>query len=257
MHGGAWRGHGAGSMGDLGCFSLQSSKLMTAGEGGMVITNRLDCFELAQSYTNCGRASVTDQFRRSVVGSNFRITELQAALLIGQLQRLPEQAERRARNSARLSEGLRGIPGIKPLPGDSRITREAIYHYVFRYCPADSPVARDLFVAALESEGIPCDGRFYEPVYKSALFPATARDFPALANLDYATFHCPVAERLAYEESVWLPHFLLLGEAPDADDILTAIEKVATHLAELESAEAGVKSLSRAERPRVEKNRQY
>ncbi|MBI3694561.1 MAG: DegT/DnrJ/EryC1/StrS family aminotransferase [Acidobacteria bacterium] len=257
VHGGAWKGHGAGSMGDLGCFSLQSSKLMTAGEGGVIITSRLDRFELAQSYTNCGRATATDRFGRRVVGSNFRITELQAALLVGQLGRLHRQNERRARSAARLTAGLRRIPNIEPLPPDPRITREAIYNYVFRYRPEHSTVSRDLFVAALDAEGIPCDGRFYEPVYKSALFPATPREFPQLGTLDYSQVQCPVAERLAYEESVWIPQFLLLGDAGDVDDILTAVEKVATHLDELGSAAAGVKSLSRAERPRVEKDRQY
>jgi dTDP-4-amino-4,6-dideoxygalactose transaminase len=254
-HGGQWRGQGAGSMGDLGCFSLQSSKLLTAGEGGMVITSRLDLHELVHSYTNCGRASATDQYQRRVVGSNYRITELQAALLIGQLDRLPAQTEIRARHAARLSEGLRRIPNVEPLPDDPRITRLAIYHYVFRYQP-ERPVPRDLFVEALDREGIPADGRFYEPVYRSALFPATPREFPQLPS-DYSQVCCPVAERLAYEESVWLPHFLLLGEAADVDDILTAIEKVAIRLDGLAGADAGVKSLSRAERPRIEKDRQY
>src|SRR6266567_3814833 len=58
VHGGQYKGRGAGSLGDLGCFSFQSSKIMTAGEGGIVITSRLDCFELVQSIVNCGRASV-------------------------------------------------------------------------------------------------------------------------------------------------------------------------------------------------------
>jgi len=261
-HGGQWRGKGAGSLGDLGCFSLQSSKLMTAGEGGVVITSRLDCHELVQSYTNCGRASITDRFKRRIVGGNFRITELQAALLMGQLERLPEQTERRARNAARLTAGLKRIPNVEPLSAEPRITREAMYQYVFRYRPASSPVHRDVFVSALEKEGIPCDGRFYEAVYRSDLFPANAEDFPALAHdrsepVDYSTFRCPVAERLAYEESVWLPHFLLLGDERDVDDILTAIEMVATRLGELEKLDAGVKGLSRTERPHIEKTRQW
>jgi len=88
VHGGEYKGRGAGSMGDLGAFSFQSSKIMTAGEGGIVVTSRLDAFELVQSIVNCGRASATDQYKKRVIGSNYRITEFQAAILLGQLEQL-------------------------------------------------------------------------------------------------------------------------------------------------------------------------
>src|SRR5438552_2896426 len=103
-HGGQYKGFGAGSMGDIGCFSFQESKLMTAGEGGMVITSNLKYFEHMQSQVNCGRASVTDQYRQRVLGSNYRMTELQAALLIGQLDMLPELSKRRARSAGLLTQ---------------------------------------------------------------------------------------------------------------------------------------------------------
>jgi dTDP-4-amino-4,6-dideoxygalactose transaminase len=264
-HGGQYKGRGAGSMGDAGCFSFQSSKLMTAGEGGAVITSRLDLFELVQSHTNCGRASATDQFGRRVVGSNYRITEFQAALLLGQLERLPELAERRARHAALLTEALAAIAGIRPVPAQPAITRDTIYNYVFQYRPADQSVSRDLFVAALDAEGIPCDGRFYEAVYRSDLFPARAEDFPQLRvgrdrPVDYRECHCPVAERAAYEESVWLPQFLLLGDEQDLADIARAVAKVMAARAELAQAApglAGLKGMSRAERPRLERERNY
>ena len=264
-HGGQYKGRGAGSMGDMGCFSFQSSKLMTAGEGGAVITSRLEYFELLQSLINCGRASLTDRFRRRVVGYNYRITELQAALLVGQLEALPELSRRRSHNAERLSRALEGIEGIRPLPPQDAITREAIYCYVFQYRPGDDLVSRDLFVAALEAEGIPCDGRFYEAVYRSDLFPARAEEFPQLgfnreAPLDYRQFHCPVAERAAYREAVWLPQFVLLGEESDLDDVARAVAKVMENRWELAQAGeqlAGVKAMSRAERPRIERERNY
>jgi len=265
VHGGAYKGRGAGSMGDLGCFSFQSSKLMTAGEGGIVITSRLDCFELVQSVVNCGRASVTDRFGKRIVGGNYRITEFQAALLLGQLERLEELGDRRSRNAKLLSEALSGIEGIRPLPCQPALTREAIYNYVFQYRPADGQVSRDTFVAALDAEGIPCDGRFYEPVYRSDLFRVTADRFPQLgwereSPVDYRAFSCPVAERAAYEESVWLPQFLLLGDKTDVEDIAHGVAKVISHREELAAADptlAGLKSMSRAERPRLEKERNY
>jgi dTDP-4-amino-4,6-dideoxygalactose transaminase len=263
VHGGQFNERGAGSMGDLGCFSFQSSKIITAGEGGIVITSRLDSFELVQSIVNCGRASATDQYKKRVIGSNYRITEFQAAILLGQLEQLPALAARRVRNAALLTKRLTQIDGISPLPPQPGLTREAIYNYVFRYRRGE--VSRDVFVAALDREGIPCDGRFYEPVYRSDLFRVNPDDFPQLKldraqPVDYRQCRCPVAERAAYEESVWLPQFLLLGEEQDVEDIARAVAKVVAHLPELASADpqlAGVKSLSRAERPRIEKARNY
>ncbi len=249
-HGGQYKGRGAGSMGDAGCFSFQSSKTMTSGEGGAVITNRLDLFELLQTLTNCGRASVTDQFKRRMVGANYRITEFQAALLLGQLEQLDHYRELRARRAAKLTEALCGMQNVRPLPPQPALTRDTIYNYVFQY---RGRVPRDRFVAALDREGIPCDGRFYEAVYRSDLFPANADDFPQLRGVDYRQVRCPVSERAAYEESVWLPQFLLIGEDSDVDDIVRAIEKVLANLDALEHADAGIKGMSRAERPKVEK----
>jgi dTDP-4-amino-4,6-dideoxygalactose transaminase len=258
-HGGEYKGRGAGSMGDLGCFSFQSSKIMTSGEGGFIITSRLDCFELVQSVVNCGRASLTDQLKRRVIGSNYRITELQAALLLGQLEQLPALSERRARNAALLSRALDGLGTIEPLEPQAGVTREAIYNYILRY---RGDVARDMFVAALTAEGIPAEGRFYEPVYRSDLFHASPATFPQLPRgLDYRRdFRCPVSERAAYEEAVWLPHFVLLGDEEDVEDIARAVRKVVKGLEGLRSADpalARVASMSRAERPRVETAKNY
>jgi dTDP-4-amino-4,6-dideoxygalactose transaminase len=264
-HGGQYGGRGAGSMGDLGCFSFQESKLMTAGEGGIVITSDLQMFEHLQSQVNCGRASRTDQFKQRVLGANYRMTELQAALLIGQLEMLPQLAAKRARNAGLLSSALASIGGVRPLPKQRGITREAIYCYVFQYRPERRGVARDLFVAALEAEGVPCDGRFYEPVYRSDLFYATPENCPQLCldrdqPVDYLTVRCPVSERAAYEESVWLPQFLLLGEEHDVEEIAAAVAKVSRNLDDLAKADpalAGAKAISRAERPRHEPQRNY
>jgi len=264
-HGGQYRGQGAGSIGDLGCFSFQESKLMTSGEGGIVITSNLQYFEHLQSQVNCGRASTTDQYQQRVLGSNYRMTEFQAALLIGQLEMLPELAAKRTRAAARLSSALSAIPGVRPLPPQPGINREAIYCYVFQYRPTGPRVGRDLFVAAIEAEGIPCDGRFYEPVYRSDLFSATPENCPQLRvgrerPVDYTRVRCPVSERAAYEESVWLPQFLLLGDERDVDDIAAAVAKVVRNLDELASADpslAGSKAMSRAERPKHASARNY
>ena len=259
-HGGRFQSRGAGSMGDLGCFSFQESKLMTAGEGGIIITSDLAHFEHLQSQVNCGRASLTDQYQQQVLGSNYRMTEWQAAMLLGQLEMLPELAQSRSRGAKRLGEALAGIAGIRPLPPQPGIIRETNYCYVFQYRPEGLRVSRDLFCAAIEAEGVPCDGRFYEPVYRSDLFCASPEISPQLRGIDYAGVCCPVSERAAYEEAVWLPQFLLIGEDRDVDDVVAAIAKVMRHAADLACADpslAGAKAMSRAQRPRKERAKNY
>jgi dTDP-4-amino-4,6-dideoxygalactose transaminase len=257
-HGARWRGRGAGAWGDAGSFSMQTSKLMTAGEGGVVTTNDDEIFELCQSYMNCGRASSTDQFGHRILGFNYRLSEFQAAVLLAQMQRLGEQTALRAARGARLGEGLAKIGGLSRLRRDERLTTQAIYQYVFKYDPrAFGGASRNRFVAALEAEGVPCDGLFYEPIYRSALFNIDAKDFLQLdaGRLPWAEAHCPVAERAAYEESVWLPHQILLGSESDIDDVLEAIDKIQRNLDELLAAEhrlIQLKAMNRAERPRFE-----
>ena len=100
-HGGAIHGRGAGSMGDIGCFSFQESKLMTAGEGGIVITNRTWMLRSAAVGRELRARQPHRPVRARILGSNYRMTELQAALLIGQLEMLPELAAKRARAAQR------------------------------------------------------------------------------------------------------------------------------------------------------------
>ncbi|BDC49596.1 3-amino-5-hydroxybenzoate synthase [Bryobacterales bacterium F-183] len=255
VHGGEYLGEGAGSMGDLGTFSFQSSKLMTAGEGGIILTSREDCYELVQTLVNCGRASETDVYGKRLAGGNYRMTEFQAAILIGQLEMLPELADKRVAQAAMLDAALAGMgAAVSPLPPQREITRQPIYNYVFRF--HEDGVSRDLFCAALEAEGIPCDGRFYEPVYRSDLFQPTAQEFPQIQHINYRKdYDCPVSVRAAYHESVWLPQFELLN-APDTQDVIDAIHKVSSNVEALRRCDAslaGIKALSRAERPRIEK----
>jgi hypothetical protein len=108
---------------------------------------------------------------------------------------------------------------LKP---DPRITRLAPYGYVLKYFSEKAKeIPRASFVAALQLEGIPCDGLFYEPVYKSSLFPVDPADFPALSwgrekPLDLRKMYsCPESERAAYQEAVWFPHQNFLGGSED------------------------------------------
>jgi dTDP-4-amino-4,6-dideoxygalactose transaminase len=239
-HGGMWKGKGAGSMGDLGAFSFQSSKLITSGEGGAVITNNLEYMERVQSYINAGRASLTDKYHHRIIGFNYRLGEFQAAVLGPQLDRLPQQAAIREKNMKRFESRLKNTPGIGLLKPEPRITRQAPYGYVMKYFSEKTKeIPRAAFVAALQLEGIPCDGLFYEPVYKSSLFPLDPADFPALSwgrekPLDLRNMYsCPESDRAAYHEAVWFPHQLFLGTTEDADAIADAIHKVLGSIEEL------------------------
>jgi dTDP-4-amino-4,6-dideoxygalactose transaminase len=239
-HGGMWRGKGAGSMGDLGAFSFQTSKLITSGEGGVVITNNLEYMELVQSYVNAGRASLTDQYKKRIIGFNYRLGEFQAAVLCAQIDQMPGQSAIRETNMQHFESRLRNTPGIGLFKPDPRITRLAPYGYVIKYLAAQArEIPRAAFVAALQLEGVHCDGLFYEPVYKSSLFPVDPTDFPALSwgrekPLDLRSmFSCPEAERAAYQEAVWFPHQHFLGSIADIDDMANAILKVLENIEEL------------------------
>ncbi len=259
-HGGRWRDKGAGSIGHAGSFSFQTGKLMTAGEGGIVIANDIDLADRVIRLANCGRPPRRETRGQPVLGHNYRMTEFQAAILLAQLERLDEQTELRERNTKRLEEGLKQIGGIGLLLRDERITRQASYHYVFKfYSEGWGGIHRNAFVAALNAEGIPCDGRFYEAVYKSSLFEFPAEKYPAWAQRQ-RDFYCPVAERAGYEESVWLPHQLFLGDEKDVDDILAAIQKIKqcmNDLAGYEDERIRVQGMSRAQRALLESKLPY
>ena len=239
-HGGMWRGKGAGSMGDLGAFSFQTSKLITSGEGGAIITNNLEYMEVVQSYINAGRASITDKYKKRIIGFNYRLGEFQAAVLGAQLKRLLKEGVIRHKNMKRLEVRLKNTDGIDLLKADPRITRLAPYGYVLKYFAEKvKDIPRAAFVAALQREGVHCDGLFYEPVYKSSLFPIDPTDFPALSwgrekPLELRNMYsCPEAEKAAYHEAVWFPHQHFLGTTKDVNDIADAIHKVLENIEEL------------------------
>jgi len=248
-HGARWNGRGAGSLGDLGAFSFQASKLMTAGEGGIIITSSQELAERLEVLVNCGRASRSDRFGFRAVGGNYRMTEFQAGVLLSQLERLEELTARREAAADLLSRSLRDVPGLSPIRQYPRQDRRGIYQYVLRYHPEPfHGASRDAFVAALEAEGVPADGMFYEAVHRSSLFPAPPGSFRSLP--------CPVAERAAYEEAVWIPHWVLLAGAGDLERVALAMRKIqenAGELAGLDHPAVREKGMNRADRARLER----
>jgi dTDP-4-amino-4,6-dideoxygalactose transaminase len=241
-HGARWRGRHAGSIGHAGSFSFQSSKLMTAGEGGAITTADRALAERCQALVNCGRKEPGyDGFEGPVFGWNDRMTEFQAALLTKQLLRLDGQTARRAKNAEHLGRLLAEIPGLAPQKRDARITQPTYYHYVLRYDRAEwHGLTRDRFVEALEAEGVPASGNFYDPIPERTgeLFPLRAAEYPAISArygsaLDASQVSCPVAAKAVREQTVWLPHPLLLGTEKDVEDVVAAIWKIRANLGAL------------------------
>ena len=243
-HGAEWRGRKLGALGDLGSFSFQASKNMTAGEGGIVITNDHALAEKCDSLLWAGRQKGRPWYEFHQLGWNYRMTEFQAAILLVQLQRLDEQNARRMENARYLNERLAGIEGIAPLRWDERATKHSFYLYILRYNPkVFGGLPRARFVEALSAEGVPAFTGYTFPVYANPMFldhnfhgkgcPINCQHYGD--TVDYGAFAktCPVTERACYEESIWLEHRFFLGDESDMDDIAEAIAKVARNARQL------------------------
>jgi L-glutamine:scyllo-inosose aminotransferase len=240
-HGARWRGRGAGSVGDYGTFSMQSTKLLTAGEGGAITTDDDLGAQRLHSLVNCGRKEPGyDGFPEQMMGHNLRITEWQAAILSEQLRRLPDQHERRARNLERFEAAIAGVPGLSTLTRDERVSFRTAYQMIVRYdAEGFAGVARDAAIRALHAEGVPCSGRFYVPLPEDPLFATDPKTNPLVrAGHDYQGQEFPVARRAAYDEAIWLPHELFLGDGADVDDLVAAFAKVQAAASELLGVEA-------------------
>lgn len=226
-HGSEWKGKRVGGIGDAGAFSFQMSKTLTAGEGGMMITNRE---EIAALHYLHPRSSP--------------MTGFQATLLRSQLKRLPEQTEIRHTAGTCLSEGLEEIGGVRPLRRDPRITKRGYYYFIIRYDAGHfQGIPRSSFIQALRAEGVPAEAGYGSPLHRHpALLERRfgeggyPKNFcPYLGRIDYAQVSCPVSERALAEEQVTLDGHLLLGGKAAAEAILEAIRKVKTHANDLKA----------------------
>jgi dTDP-4-amino-4,6-dideoxygalactose transaminase len=224
--GAEWRGQRVGALGDLGAFSFQASKNITAGEGGIIVTNDGHLADLCWSLHNVGRRKGGLWYEHVRQGGNYRMTEWQGAILLAQLERADALARQRHENALYLSEVLQSIPGIDPLKVDPRVTRHAWHLFVFRYrSAAFGGLPRQDFIAALQAEGIPCTPG-YVPLNESPALQDGLRKLQAFRKDISAPRACPVAERLSQEEAVWLPQNLLLGGEKEINDIVEAIAKI-------------------------------
>jgi len=234
-HTGEWRNRRVSTLGDLGCFSFQASKNLNSGEGGAILTNNPTYHEFCKSFQNQGRgpAGATYQYARQ--GSNLRMTEFQAALLLQQLARLEEQSRVREENAEYLTGLLREIPGISPARMYEGTTRNGYHLYMLRYDKAhfaDLPRAR--FLEALSKEGIPCASG-YTPLNKEPFLKQTlnSRAYRTIySGREIAEWHerneCPENDKLC-EEAVWFFQTMMLGPKRDVEQIAEAIRRIQKH----------------------------
>ena len=204
----SWRGRAVGTLGDAGAFSFQSSKNLTAGEGGIVLTDDAALYRSAWSWHDCGRDPGASPHEHAAVGLNLRMTEFQAALLIAGLERLSaEQAIRRQAMDA-LAGGLAGIGGLRTPEPDARITAHGCHIFMVRL-DASRPVPdrrdKHRVIEALRAEGIPAHPGYTVPLARGL----------------------PVCERLC-RSTIWIKHRVLLAGAAQMQDVVDAFSKVLT-----------------------------
>ena len=227
-HGGEYKGKKLGSIGDAGCFSFQSSKNLTSGEGGIVITNNKEIFDLVNSLHNVGRVEGGQWYEHHNLGCNYRITQIQAILLSEQLKRLEKQTHLRNKNGLYLNSLLEKIDGISPLTRGHGETLHTYHLYIFRYDKSKfNNIPKAEFARMLAAEGVPSFMGYPEPLYKQPVFQKKNIFCYAIPGyVDYTNVCCPVAEKACYEEAVWILQHAMLGTKEDMEKFAEAILKI-------------------------------
>lgn len=243
-HGAKWRGMGVGTIGHFGSFSLQSSKTLTSGEGGILLCRSAEHAALAASIIDCGRphalgGGAEDKNRLAIQGSNFRLSELQAALALVGIERFPAQAKQREEMAAYMDESLSEIPGVRVLKRDERHTTRSFYRYIFAIDPQKFGVEHDVLCDALRAEGVGC-WVGYEAMHNYELFQpqgsnlAVPKAFPEY--FDFKKMNLPNATRACEHEAVWLDEAVFRAGQKGVDDAVNAIKKIQDNTKELNTA---------------------
>lgn len=227
-HGAEYKGRKLGSIGHAGCFSFQSSKNLTAGEGGIITSNDEALYDTMNSLRNCGRIKDQPWYFHGSLGCNYRITQIQAVMLLGQLRRLEQQTKTRNENGLYLNQLLEKIDGIRPLTRGHGETLHSYHLYIFRYDKAKcGGLCKEDFVDNLVAEGVPAFMGYPEPLYRQPVFiEKNFYSYYASQDIDYTKVRCPVCERACYEEAVWITQNGMLGDRTDMECFAQAIEKI-------------------------------
>lgn len=220
-HGAAYKGRPVGAIGDLGTFSFQSSKNITAGEGGVVVTDSAELAGAVYSLVNVGRVPGGGWYQHETVGYNLRLTEFQAAILRVQLRRHPQLQEVRERNARLLTDLLEKAPGIQLAPDDPAITAHGRHLFMLRV-----PGRRDAVLDALSAAGFDRASSGYVPLHRNAAVLRESQAITTRLGRPYPEHACPNAD-LVSTDTIWLPQPYLLGTEDEtraiADTIADAV----------------------------------
>jgi dTDP-4-amino-4,6-dideoxygalactose transaminase len=234
-HGAKWRGRGAGTIGHFGSFSLQSSKTLTTGEGGMLLCRTPELAARAASLIDCGRPHDADE-QLFTMGSNYRMSELQAALGVIALERFPEQAKQRESMAAYMDEALSEVPGVRVLKRDPRHTTRSFYRYIFAIDTRIFKVNHEVVCYALDKEGIPC-WQGYEAMHHYELFQPKLSHLPVPSafpdRFDFSRLSFPVAEKACESDAVWLDESVFRSGVQGVNDVIQALKKIYENRANL------------------------
>lgn len=207
-HGSEWNGRRAGGFGRISSFSFQNGKVMTAGEGGMLLSNDQPLIERCREIQNCGRKKGEGFFFHYTSGSNYRITALQCAVLLAQLERLPEQNALRDRNAAAIRQALADEKAIR----FQQVPAAAAVHTNYLLLGRING-DRNAFHRKLTAAGFPC----------SPFYPHTLYENPFYAKRENCRVEpCPNSEA-QIKDAFWIPHRALLGDESDTRALVEAI----------------------------------
>ena len=196
-HGSEWHGKRAGSFGVAGSFSFQNGKVLSSGEGGMLVTSDAAFAERARSLANCGRVAGHSFYEHHHLGTNLRLTAFQAAVLIAQFESLPQQITTRMENARLLKSELAGADGLRWQAEASAVTQNSCYLLLGK---AAQPELRDELCAKLQQAGVPCTPFYPHTLYQNEVYrEGGCRVMP-----------CPVAEARV-KDAFWLSHRVLLA----------------------------------------------
>ena len=202
-HGSTYKGKKVGSIGDLGCFSFYPTKNMTTGEGGMVTTNDE---ELAEKSSMIRAHGESKRYEQSLLGYNYRMTDIAAAIGLAQLKRIDEFNTKRNENAEYLSNGLEDVKGIT-----TPYTADDVCHVFHQYTIRVSD-KRDEFKDFLTQNGVGTGVHYPIVLYKQPYYQKQG-----------ITGCCPEAEKAA-NEVISLPvHPSLTND--ELDTIIEVVKK--------------------------------
>jgi perosamine synthetase len=231
--GAQYRGRNVGGFGDLGVFAFYPNKAITTGEGGMVVTHDSGLADTIQALRNQGRRAADDWLEHSLLGYNYRLSEMNCALGVAQIKRLGGILETREALAVRYSKELQKMPEVIVPPLIIEGGRLSWFVFVVRLASQFTRSDRDSIWQQLTARGIGC-GRYFPPLHRQPLFAEFAHPGDDLS----------VTERIA-DRTLALPFFNRLTEEQIAEvcgTLQDAIRSISKRAAQADSAESGRKT---------------